>query len=262
MGDEELKPRIKKGLWKPEEDLILKTYVETHGEGNWATVSAKSGKYQSHYLQNIAYDMITSYVLPISIAFSLMRGGKSCRLRWKNYLRPNIKRGGMTEEEEDLIIRMHKLLGNRWSLIAGRLPGRTDNEVKNYWNTHLNKRCLHGKRKNMESSNHQKEDSSSSKQRRHCQLGNSNPLLSTDPLSTPKEMDRKKEESSVSETWIEKAQTVNYYIESPINVMNNATFVNDDEPITAYFDSFLWYESLFVGNDVEIHSETGVESVI
>ncbi|XP_056162498.1 transcription factor MYB82 isoform X2 [Syzygium oleosum] len=70
----------------------------------------------------------------------LKRGGKSCRLRWKNYLRPNIKRGGMSPEEEDLIIRMHKLLGNRWSLIAGRLPGRTDNEVKNYWNTHLTKR--------------------------------------------------------------------------------------------------------------------------
>ncbi|KAH9761696.1 transcription factor MYB82 [Citrus sinensis] len=77
----------------------------------------------------------------------LKRGGKSCRLRWKNYLRPNIKRGAISQQEEDLIIRMHKLLGNRWSLIAGRLPGRTDNEVKNYWNTHLNKKCRFGKRK-------------------------------------------------------------------------------------------------------------------
>ncbi|XP_042490321.1 transcription factor MYB23-like [Macadamia integrifolia] len=105
--------KLKKGPWKPEEDLLLTRYVETHGEGKWTTVSKRSG---------------------------LMRGGKSCRLRWKNYLRPNLKRGEMSKDEEDLIIRLHNLLGNRWSLIAGRLPGRTDNEVKNYWNTHLIKR--------------------------------------------------------------------------------------------------------------------------
>lgn len=57
-----------------------------------------------------------------------------------NYLRPDIKRGNITPDEEDLIIRLHSLLGNRWSLIAGRLPGRTDNEIKNYWNTHLSKK--------------------------------------------------------------------------------------------------------------------------
>lgn len=59
-----------------------------------------------------------------------------------NYLRPDIKRGNITPDEDDLIIRMHSLLGNRWSLIAGRLPGRTDNEIKNYWNTHLSKRLI------------------------------------------------------------------------------------------------------------------------
>ncbi|RAL37277.1 hypothetical protein DM860_004199 [Cuscuta australis] len=113
-------PVLKRGFWTPEEDLVLKKCVQTHGEGNWATISTNSG---------------------------LMRSGKSCRLRWKNYLRPNIKRGMMSEDEKDLIIRMHKLLGNRWSLIAGRLPGRTDNEVKNFWNTHLNKRCRRGGKK-------------------------------------------------------------------------------------------------------------------
>jgi len=70
----------------------------------------------------------------------LKRCGKSCRLRWLNYLRPDIKRGNICPAEEELIIRLHRLLGNRWSLIAGRLPGRTDNEIKNYWNTHLSKK--------------------------------------------------------------------------------------------------------------------------
>ncbi|KAJ6851735.1 myb-related protein 308-like [Iris pallida] len=70
----------------------------------------------------------------------LKRCGKSCRLRWLNYLRPNISRGNISCGEEELIVRLHKLLGNRWSLIAGRLPGRTDNEIKNYWNTYLSKK--------------------------------------------------------------------------------------------------------------------------
>ncbi|XP_029122837.1 transcription factor MYB1 isoform X2 [Elaeis guineensis] len=80
------------------------------------------------------------YSAPIIYLSSLNRCGRSCRLRWLNYLRPDIKRGNISHEEEDLIIRLHKLLGNRWSLIAGRLPGRTDNEIKNYWNTVLKKK--------------------------------------------------------------------------------------------------------------------------
>lgn len=59
-----------------------------------------------------------------------------------NYLRPNVKRGQIAPDEEDLILRLHRLLGNRWSLIAGRIPGRTDNEIKNYWNTHLSKKLI------------------------------------------------------------------------------------------------------------------------
>ncbi|KAL1090391.1 hypothetical protein V6Z11_D07G085100 [Gossypium hirsutum] len=72
----------------------------------------------------------------------LNRCRKSCRLRWLNYLKPNIKRGHFAADEVDLIIRLHNLLGNRWSLIAGRLPGRTANDVKNYWNTHLLKKNI------------------------------------------------------------------------------------------------------------------------
>ncbi|CAA0815643.1 Transcription repressor MYB4 [Striga hermonthica] len=75
-------------------------------------------------------------------AAGLLRCGKSCRLRWINYLRPDLKRGNFTEEEDELIIKLHSLLGNKWSLIAGRLPGRTDNEIKNYWNTHIRRKLL------------------------------------------------------------------------------------------------------------------------
>ncbi|KAJ4816581.1 hypothetical protein LUZ62_029147 [Rhynchospora pubera] len=102
-----------RGAWSPEEDENLKAYIKAHGVGKWSTIAKKAG---------------------------LKRCGKSCRLRWLNYLRPGIKRGNITIDEEDLIIRLHHLLGNKWSLIAGRLPGRTDNEIKNYWNTVLQKK--------------------------------------------------------------------------------------------------------------------------
>ncbi|KDP28462.1 hypothetical protein JCGZ_14233 [Jatropha curcas] len=104
---------LHRGPWTPREDTLLIKYIQAHGEGNWRSLPKKAG---------------------------LLRCGKSCRLRWMNYLRPDIKRGNITPDEDDLIIRMHSLLGNRWSLIAGRLPGRTDNEIKNYWNTHLSKK--------------------------------------------------------------------------------------------------------------------------
>ncbi|XP_022757570.1 myb-related protein 308-like [Durio zibethinus] len=106
---------LHRGPWTSREDTLLIKYIQAHGEGHWRSLPKKAG---------------------------LLRCGKSCRLRWMNYLRPDIKRGNITPDEDDLIIRLHSLLGNRWSLIAGRLPGRTDNEIKNYWNTHLSKRLL------------------------------------------------------------------------------------------------------------------------
>ncbi|KAG5228201.1 hypothetical protein OIU77_022843 [Salix suchowensis] len=104
-----------RGPWTTKEDTLLINYIQAHGEGHWRSLPKKAG---------------------------LLRCGKSCRLRWMNYLRPDIKRGNITPDEDDLIIRLHSLLGNRWSLIAGRLPGRTDNEIKNYWNSHLSKRLM------------------------------------------------------------------------------------------------------------------------
>ncbi|XP_073011951.1 transcription factor MYB1-like [Typha latifolia] len=107
------KEGLNRGAWSGREDKILIEYIKTHGEGKWRDLPKRAG---------------------------LKRCGKSCRLRWLNYLRPDIKRGNISDDEEDLIIKLHKLLGNRWSLIAGRLPGRTDNEIKNYWNTNLSKK--------------------------------------------------------------------------------------------------------------------------
>ena len=69
----------------------------------------------------------------------LRRTGKSCRLRWLNYLRPDLRRGNITPQEQLLILELHSRWGNRWSKIAQHLPGRTDNEIKNYWRTRVQK---------------------------------------------------------------------------------------------------------------------------
>ncbi|KAK4567232.1 hypothetical protein RGQ29_003160 [Quercus rubra] len=107
------KEHTNKGAWTKEEDERLINYIKLHGEGCWRSLPKAAG---------------------------LLRCGKSCRLRWINYLRPDLKRGNFTEEEDELIINLHSLLGNKWSLIAARLPGRTDNEIKNYWNTHIKRK--------------------------------------------------------------------------------------------------------------------------
>ncbi|KAL7103212.1 hypothetical protein ACP275_08G166100 [Erythranthe tilingii] len=109
------KSKVKKGPWSPKEDQILTTFIHNHGHTNWRALPLRAG---------------------------LLRCGKSCRLRWINYLRPDVKRGNFTPDEEQAIINLHNSIGNKWSKIASRFPGRTDNEIKNVWNTHLKKRVI------------------------------------------------------------------------------------------------------------------------
>ncbi|KZV48161.1 hypothetical protein F511_27724 [Dorcoceras hygrometricum] len=107
------KQKLRKGLWSPEEDEKLVKHITKYGHGCWSSVPKLAG---------------------------LQRCGKSCRLRWINYLRPDLKRGTFSQEEEGLIIELHAVLGNRWSQIAAQLPGRTDNEIKNLWNSSIKKK--------------------------------------------------------------------------------------------------------------------------
>ncbi|KAJ3692768.1 hypothetical protein LUZ60_011863 [Juncus effusus] len=110
------KLKVKRGPWTAEEDKKLMNFILTNG-GHccWRAVPKLAG---------------------------LLRCGKSCRLRWTNYLRPDLKRGLLNEAEEKLVIDLHAKLGNRWSKIAAKLPGRTDNEIKNHWNTHIKKKLI------------------------------------------------------------------------------------------------------------------------
>ncbi|XP_022936978.1 transcription factor MYB27-like isoform X1 [Cucurbita moschata] len=115
----------RRGPWLEQEDRQLTMFVTRMGERKWDSIAKASG---------------------------LERSGKSCRFRWLNYLRPSLKRDRINSEEEEIILKLHKKWGNKWSRIARWLPGRTDNEIKNYWRSHLRKKFpiqLEGSWKNL-----------------------------------------------------------------------------------------------------------------
>ncbi|KAI9087648.1 hypothetical protein K1719_030518 [Acacia pycnantha] len=192
----------KKRLWNSQEDKILMDYVKQHGVGNWNRIAKLTG---------------------------LKRCGKSCRLRWMNYLNPNVKRGDFSEEEDDLIIRLHNLLGNRWSLIAGRVPGRTDNQVKNYWNTHLSRKLGVNKKGKTKACQNSKPPSSES-----------NDNVESNPLKGASNCRQDKEEFSMEEIIM-----IDDDFESNFLFANNGVELFDPSSFTSapfqdYFVDFDW----------------------
>ncbi|XP_072956927.1 transcription factor MYB4-like [Typha angustifolia] len=215
---------LKKGPWTPEEDQILVAHIRKHGHGNWRALPKQAG---------------------------LLRCGKSCRLRWTNYLRPDIKRGNFSAEEEETIINLHELLGNRWSAIAARLPGRTDNEIKNVWHTHLKKRLT------------PKQNTQGSKKRKECGARASAASNPTTALEFNAESRRQRFDSTPSVVSMSQEQSSSENSSSVSDSYAYNTAASKEESFSSQevqeIDESFWSEALSM-DDCASHLEVVVPS--
>ncbi|XWS30841.1 hypothetical protein CRYUN_Cryun23aG0025400 [Craigia yunnanensis] len=194
---------LKKGPWTADEDKKLINFILTNGQCCWRAVPKLAG---------------------------LLRCGKSCRLRWTNYLRPDLKRGLLSENEEQMVIDLHAQLGNRWSKIASHLPGRTDNEIKNHWNTHIKKKL---RKMGIDPLNH-KPLSTTEQQQQQQQKQEQKKQLPKPAVKS--QVDKTKEPETSIQSTISEAKEEDKSIASPlfdpIEMMNNIDgFCTDEVPL-------------------------------
>ncbi|XP_019455773.1 PREDICTED: protein ODORANT1-like isoform X2 [Lupinus angustifolius] len=208
---------LKKGPWTADEDNKLINFILTNGQCCWRAVPKLAG---------------------------LLRCGKSCRLRWINYLRPDLKRGLLSEYEEKMVIDLHAKIGNRWSKIASHLPGRTDNEIKNHWNTHIKKKLkkmgidpiTHKPLSN--NANHQTQDQTKQQLNQPLEEEQENQQVSVDfdPIFEPEfnqNKELKKQETSIGSSKINEAKVEDNIIRPLFDTMDDVMngFCTDEVPI-------------------------------
>nr|AMQ09367.1 MYB transcription factor 59 [Chrysanthemum x morifolium] len=203
---------MRKGPWTEHEDVQLVSYVNMFGDRRWDFIAKVSG---------------------------LKRSGKSCRLRWVNYLHPGLKRGKMTPHEERRILELHSKWGNRWSRIAQKLPGRTDNEIKNYWRTHMRKKAQEKKKALSPSSSLSNSSSCSS-------ICTSNPTIDSMPMTET-------EETSFYDTGGLEMITIKKNKKNNVIMKSTATSISDSSELQDGYNSMdeIW-------KDIDLLEDDGI----